>query len=70
MTVIGCSDFIGALRTGKHQGEGRDIMPPMPWPMYRQMSDEDLSAIFAYLRSIPPIDNAVPEPIPPEDLPQ
>ena len=62
--------FIGALRTGKHQGEGRDILPPMPWAEYRHMSDEDLGAIFAYLRSIPPIDNAVPDPIPQEDLPR
>jgi mono/diheme cytochrome c family protein len=61
--------FIKALRTGKHQGEGRDILPPMPWQMYRQMTDEDLKAVWAYLRSLPPIENAVPEPIAPAGPP-
>jgi hypothetical protein len=57
--------FIKALRTGKHMGEGRDILPPMPWTEIRKMKDEDLKAMFAYLQSLPPIHNAVPEPIPP-----
>lgn len=57
--------FIKAIRTGKHMGEGRDILPPMPWPMLRNATDEDLTAIFAYLQSVPPIKNAVPDPIPP-----
>jgi cytochrome c553 len=58
-------NFIQALRTGKHLGSGRDILPPMPWMWYGKMSDEDLKAIFAYLRSIPPIKNQVPDPVPP-----
>ena len=33
--------------------------------MYRNFTDEDLGAIYAYLRSIPPIKNRVPEPLPP-----
>jgi hypothetical protein len=37
----------------------------MPWLVYRQMSDEDLKAIFAYLRTLPPIANVVPVPLPP-----
>jgi hypothetical protein len=57
--------FIKAIRTGKDMGEGRDILPPMPWPEYRNMSDADLKAIFAYLKSLPAIDNAVPDPIAP-----
>ncbi|MEK7775261.1 MAG: c-type cytochrome [Candidatus Zixiibacteriota bacterium] len=57
--------FMDALRTGKHLGTGRPILPPMPWPNYGQMTDEDLKAIFAYLRSIPAISNQVPQPIPP-----
>jgi len=57
--------FIKALRTGKDMGEGRDILPPMPWQVYRHVTDEDLKAIFAYLRSLPPIENAVPDPIAP-----
>jgi hypothetical protein len=37
----------------------------MPWQEIGKMTDEDLKAIFAYLRSLPPINNAIPEPIPP-----
>ncbi|HWK11547.1 MAG TPA: hypothetical protein VNR64_15925 [Vicinamibacterales bacterium] len=57
--------FIKAIRTGKHMGTSRDILPPMPWQQYSQMTDDDLKAIFAYLRSIPPVVNHVPDPIPP-----
>ena len=58
--------FMQAIRTGKHQGmpNGRPILPPMPWEMYRQATDADLKAIWAYLRSIPAIKNQVPTPVP------
>jgi len=59
--------FIEALRTGRHEGQGRPILPPMPYPMYRQATDEDLRAVFAYLQSIPPIRNRVPQPIDPPE---
>src|SRR5690606_18902673 len=42
-------EFIAALRTGRHQGRGRQILPPMPYPMIRNLTDDDLRAIFAYL---------------------
>lgn len=58
--------FIKALRTGKHMGEGRPILPPMPWENLATLDDADLKAIFAYLKSLPPIKNAVHEPIPPQ----
>ena len=57
--------FIETLRTGRHKGQGRQILPPMPWPAFGQMTDDDLKAMFAYLRQIPPIRNQVPEPLPP-----
>jgi len=57
--------FIKALRTGKHMGTARDILPPMPWNFYGQLSDDDLKAIWAYLGTIKPITNHVPDPIPP-----
>ena len=60
--------FIRAMRTGKHMGTSRSILPPMPWPWYGQMRDEELKAIFAYLKSIPPIHNRVPDPEPPAGL--
>ncbi len=58
--------FIKAMRTGKDMGEGRDILPPMPWAHFAEIfTDEDLKAIFAYLGSLKPIDNPVPDPISP-----
>ena len=57
--------FLSAIRTGRHMGVSRPINPPMPWPMYRNATDEDLKAVFAYLRSIPPVTNHVPDYQPP-----
>lgn len=61
--------FIAALRTGRSRGKGRPILPPMPYPMIGQLTDEDLRAIFSYLQSLPPVVNRVPAPIdPPEEV--
>jgi mono/diheme cytochrome c family protein len=57
--------FVDTLRSGRHLGRGREILPPMPWPAIRNMTDEDLKAIFAYLRTIPVVTNRVPDPLPP-----
>jgi len=57
--------FVKALRTGRHMGVSRPILPPMPWTAFRNLTDEDLRSIFAYLRTIPPVHNRVPEPVPP-----
>jgi len=59
-------EFIATLRTGRHQGRGRQILPPMPYPFIGQLTDDDLRAMFAYLQSIPKITNKVPEPLPPQ----
>jgi hypothetical protein len=61
------SNFFTALRKGKHKGveTERDILPPMPWEMYQKMTDDELKAIFAYLKTIKPIKNVVPDPLPP-----
>jgi hypothetical protein len=61
--------FIKSMRQGKHMGTSRTILPPMPWPWYAKMRDEELKAIFAYLKSIPPIRNHVPDPLPPSGGP-
>jgi hypothetical protein len=58
--------FVAAMRTGEHLGKGRPILPPMPWHYYGQMTDHDLRAVFAYLKSVPPVDNLVPSPAPPK----
>ena len=57
-------DFVKAIRTGKHFGVSREILPPMPWPFIRTLTDEDLKSMYAYLRTIPPISNLVPDPEP------
>jgi cytochrome c553 len=58
--------FIKTMRTGKHLGVGRPLLPPMPWYDLAGLSDADLRAIFAYLRSLKPIHNPVPAPVPPK----
>ena len=50
--------FVQAMRTGK-KPEGVTIMPPMPVDVYVNMKDDDLKAIYAYLKTIKPIRNAV-----------
>ena len=57
--------FVKAVRTGRHMGVSRPILPPMPWPNVGAMSDDDVKAVYAYLRSIPPVHNRVPDPLPP-----
>lgn len=59
--------FVDALRTGKHLGMGRDILPPMPH--YPMVAIEDLEAMFAYFMTVPPIVNEVPEAVPPVAAP-
>lgn len=61
--------FIQTMRTGKHMGTGRMLLPPMPWQGIGQLPDEDLRAIFAYLQTLTPISNRVPAPVPPNMLP-
>jgi mono/diheme cytochrome c family protein len=58
-------NFKDTIRTGRHMGRGRAILPPMPIPVYNNFTDGDLEAIYAYLRTIPPIRNRVPEPLAP-----
>ena len=58
-------NFTDTIRTGRHMGRGRPILPPMPIPMYKNFTDADLQAIFSYLQTIPAVKNKVPEPLPP-----
>lgn len=55
--------FIQTIRDGKKQGRGRDLLPPMPWTVYRNLTDDDLKAMYAYLRTVKPIQNRVPDPV-------
>lgn len=57
--------FKTAMTQGKYKGmeNGRPLLPPMPWFNFTEMKDEDLRAIFAYLKSIKPVENVVPQPV-------
>jgi hypothetical protein len=57
--------FKRAIREGKYKGleTGRPLLPPMPWQMYKNYTDEDLKSIFSYLKSLPPVNNLVPNPV-------
>lgn len=61
------AQFIKSIKEGKFKGmDGtRPLLPPMPWTEYRNFPEEDLAAIFAYLKTIKPVQNAVPAAIPP-----
>ncbi|HLQ78179.1 MAG TPA: cytochrome C, partial [Terriglobia bacterium] len=52
--------FIQAIRTGSVME--RQLNPIMPWGGYRHMNDEDLKAIFAYLRTVKQVENRVKRP--------
>jgi mono/diheme cytochrome c family protein len=66
LTGLGIWDeqmFVKTIRTGRHWGVSRPILPPMPWQNFRHMTDDDLGSIYAYLRTIKPVRNQVPDPI-------
>lgn len=60
--------FLTAIKKGLYKGmEGsRPLLPPMPWQSYRNLPDDDLKAIFAYLKTLKPVENIVPTNIPPK----
>jgi hypothetical protein len=55
--------FLKAMKTGRHMGTSRPILPPMPWPNVGAATDADQKALFAYLKSLPPVKNRVPDPV-------
>ena len=46
-------DFVRALRTGKRP-DGSEIREEMPWKTMGRMTDEELRALYLYIRSVPP----------------
>lgn len=60
--------FVQALKTGRHMGVSRPILPPMPWQAFRNLTQEDLRSIYAYLRTVQPVHNRVPDPEPPPEV--
>lgn len=64
------AQFFKAIREGKSKGmDGtRPLLPPMPWFVYKNLSNEDLRAIYTFLKSTKPVNNVVPAPHPIEAL--
>ena len=64
------AQFETAIRKGKYKGlEGsRPLLPPMPWQQFKNFTDQDLEAIFTYLKSIKPVNNLVPAPVSPDKV--
>jgi len=62
--------FKRALTQGKSKGleNGRTLLPPMPWDGFSNLKDEDVHAIYSYLKSINPVENVVPAPVSPGDM--
>src|SRR5581483_414821 len=46
-------EFVTLLRTGHDPDKPNQILQVMPWPIYRNMTDHDLRAIYEYLSAIP-----------------
>ncbi|WP_053990580.1 hypothetical protein [Mangrovimonas sp. TPBH4] len=64
------AQFKKALTEGKFKGmdNGRMLLPPMPWMNFANIKDEDLHAMFMYLKSINPVENVVPAPVAPDQM--
>jgi hypothetical protein len=61
--------FVATMKTGRHQGKGRPVLPPMPVQVIRNLTASDFTDLFAYLQSLKPVHNRVPAPIDPPDAP-
>ena len=58
-------EIVSTLKTGVRK-DGTTLLPPMPWPNTSQWTDEDLHAVAAYLKSLPPVKHEVPKALPPD----
>jgi hypothetical protein len=59
--------FIATMKTGKDRGKGRAVLPPMPVQNLAALNDDDIRSLFAYLQTLKPIKNRVPQPLDPPD---
>lgn len=64
------AQFINCIRKGVYKGldGGRPLLPPMPWFVLNNMTDEDLRAMYYYLKTTKPVSNIVPAPQPLDKL--
>jgi mono/diheme cytochrome c family protein len=61
-------EIVAAIKGGKRL-DGSPMLPPMPWQNYATMTDEDLHALAAYLKSLAPVKHAAPAVVPPGQKP-
>jgi mono/diheme cytochrome c family protein len=59
--------FIQTIRTGRVVARKLDDM--MPWASYRNLTDDDLKAMFAYLKTVTPVKHTVDNSLPPTPCP-
>jgi mono/diheme cytochrome c family protein len=59
-------EIVTALQTGIRP-DGRELAPIMPWHAFAHLTKEDVTAIAVFLKSIKPVNNAVPGPFGPGD---
>jgi hypothetical protein len=55
-------EFIELIRTGRDEEEPDHILQVMPWPIFRNMTDRDLRAVYEYLSAIPSLPDTPPPP--------
>lgn len=60
--------IVTAIRNGQRP-DGTPILPPMPWPNFSVLTDEDAYALAAYLQSLPPVVHHVPDRVAPGQKP-
>jgi len=61
--------IVNVFKTGIRP-DGRQLAPIMPWMALSHMTDDDLHAIVAYLKSLPPVKHVAPKPVPPTEKPK
>lgn len=57
-------DIVTAIRTGQRP-DHTPILPPMPWPMYSHLSDDDAHAVAAYVKTLTAVVHHAPDRLPP-----
>lgn len=58
------NEIVKFLRTG-NKPDGKQALPPMPWPNTAQLTEADVHAVAAFLMSVPKISHKVPDALPP-----
>jgi mono/diheme cytochrome c family protein len=61
-------EIVTAITTGQRP-DGRILAPIMPWHAFANLTGQDVRAIVAFLKSLPPVKNKVPGPFGPNEKP-